>query len=1129
METQIAAPAAAQTSKTPTPAQNALVERAQREMEASLLRSEYKDLVRTIGNKLGIQDFESVMSANLSQRLITDSSDTPLLPFGRREEVLLNGQLRQRIGIAYDRMDVTERQELLSSIMRAERMSLAVVSHPNQAMHIVDTMLAREVRSVFLDREASAGPGSALKVQIPSLVSNRVLSNIQDAQYYTQLGLPERALRSANNAERESHAVQDPLQNRNLQFSALIEQHRISSSQATTLEQAQAIRERRYTLEGLATAVREKSPSLEPAQREKLYQAMRTEIMAVLLDETRAFKGAGAAGEAVRTTVKDIQTHYADFLPQFRDRLAEFLSVDRSSFAARAVAGAKNISLEGLKSDPLDTAACAVGGAAVGFVLGAIPGAAAGGAAGAVVTAPTGPGAAVGGTVGAVSGGVAGGTKGAGAGAAVGGALCVYAVQLAKRGGGQRLSDGWNTGIASSDDPVQIAAGALATISTAFLSFGGLARAGVGSVVSRRTSKGLADLSVSLARELDQAGADIAEQNASREVVQWLRSDAVQGELRDTLRTRQQAITESLTGFAMKSPQERFTERLSNLVSSGASGIGPKQLESLYLLSKVERYDTITRAFGTAMMGTQTAMLAATQLSAMGAIENSNLTQGQKDAMTESGMIALAKVAGGMALFSGAHAALKPRLGNPLSELRLGTPEELARQQYVQRAQELGINREVATELFATRGLVLDEVTGLLDRSYQFHTLQRSGRFVLATEGNVTAAGIDLTNLAGLNQTLTHEGANDVMRLAVTKVEGELSKLSGNVKGGLVMFRDRGPEKGGRFNALVVGADTNQVNQALGKAVAEFEQEIADRGLANLNNPRGAGNGVTLRTATLPVRGNTSPGNLLRELDDSVRGPAAPKSTEVSAAPVASAKPATPVRDSVKELPINPNLTERLDDPWTIAVEAHRQEVRRRSGASISSSQTEWLLGTRQQSFDEITGLYSQAARVSTIRRAQEFSARTGTPHYYVELDLGNLKGLSEINPILGDKALAVASGAFKRALSKVTEGRGHYVALRHGGDEMSAVVGNVTRIEATMAMELAKQEFGVYARSTRVALPGGRNITLAELPHLKQQREPGVRLDPGVAYLDPAEKDLSKIFNIADQQILAARKAAVQ
>lgn len=160
---------------------------------------------------------------------------------------------------------------------------------------------------------------------------------------------------------------------------------------------------------------------------------------------------------------------------------------------------------------------------------------------------------------------------------------------------------------------------------------------------------------------------------------------------------------------------------------------------------------------------------------------------------------------------------------------------------------------------------------------------------------------------------------------------------------------------------------------------------------------------------------------------------------------------------------------------------------------------------------DYVTGFYRAEDRVPTIQRAMDYSKETGQPAVYVEADIANLGGLNARFGHSGaDDIYREMSQLFA---DSIREAGGVGVLVRHGGDEISAVVVGVP----DSAVEQALSGLG-----PRIQAMADRR-QLNDIPHAKNPEElpPGTRINYGVSTIDP-RMGLSDIIARADRAVEA-------
>lgn len=160
---------------------------------------------------------------------------------------------------------------------------------------------------------------------------------------------------------------------------------------------------------------------------------------------------------------------------------------------------------------------------------------------------------------------------------------------------------------------------------------------------------------------------------------------------------------------------------------------------------------------------------------------------------------------------------------------------------------------------------------------------------------------------------------------------------------------------------------------------------------------------------------------------------------------------------------------------------------------------------------DTVTGFFKGQERIPTLTRTLQYVSETGAQAHYVEADIGNLNGLNaKLGHSGADKVFRMITDHFQ---SGIEETGATSIFFRHGGDEVSAIVINIDCDALTQALDsaLKKIDDDISARG------------LSDLPHLKQGRAPGVRLNYGTSpiHAGGAEAD---ILSAADTRVELAK-----
>jgi diguanylate cyclase (GGDEF)-like protein len=167
---------------------------------------------------------------------------------------------------------------------------------------------------------------------------------------------------------------------------------------------------------------------------------------------------------------------------------------------------------------------------------------------------------------------------------------------------------------------------------------------------------------------------------------------------------------------------------------------------------------------------------------------------------------------------------------------------------------------------------------------------------------------------------------------------------------------------------------------------------------------------------------------------------------------------------------------------------------------------------------DYVTGFYRAEDRVPTIQRAMDYSKETGQPAIYVEADIANLGGL---NARFGHSG---ADDVFREMAQlfaeSIKEAGGVGMLVRHGGDEISAIVTGVPQTQVEKALG---------GLGPRVQAMADRR-QLNDIPHAKNPDTlpPGTRINYGVSEIDP-KMGLSDIIARADRAVEANKIQGVK
>lgn len=162
-------------------------------------------------------------------------------------------------------------------------------------------------------------------------------------------------------------------------------------------------------------------------------------------------------------------------------------------------------------------------------------------------------------------------------------------------------------------------------------------------------------------------------------------------------------------------------------------------------------------------------------------------------------------------------------------------------------------------------GRTVDEVTGFNKAPDRVPSLEAAQAYVQKTGDNAYYVELDVSNLGGLNNAVGRDAANADFRVAGQMIKEELSAIGADV----AMFRHGGDE----MSAVVVGPGVKkaQVDAALAKAKARYDQYIADRGLSNLPHTKpGKAPGVSFTYGVSQVGPKEAPTDVFRRADTAV-------------------------------------------------------------------------------------------------------------------------------------------------------------------------------------------------------------------------------------------------------------------
>lgn len=168
--------------------------------------------------------------------------------------------------------------------------------------------------------------------------------------------------------------------------------------------------------------------------------------------------------------------------------------------------------------------------------------------------------------------------------------------------------------------------------------------------------------------------------------------------------------------------------------------------------------------------------------------------------------------------------------------------------------------------------------------------------------------------------------------------------------------------------------------------------------------------------------------------------------------------------------------------------------------------------------FDHVTGFHRAEDKVPTVKRVLNYVRQTGNTAHFVDADIANLGGLNthfKNDHVPANAVYRAISGIFAEEMHKA--GSQDAVMIRHGGDEISAVVVGSTNDKVNQAMEKARTRIDSYIK----------NVGLSDIPHPKHPGDAsrsGVGLYMGQSDIVPNDS-LDDIFSRAARGIDSAKK----
>lgn len=176
---------------------------------------------------------------------------------------------------------------------------------------------------------------------------------------------------------------------------------------------------------------------------------------------------------------------------------------------------------------------------------------------------------------------------------------------------------------------------------------------------------------------------------------------------------------------------------------------------------------------------------------------------------------------------------------------------------------------------------------------------------------------------------------------------------------------------------------------------------------------------------------------------------------------------------------------------------------------------------------DPVTGLWNNAYRYFLVVQAQQWAAAEGRQVYYVEADLSNLGGVNEAlgsNTAANSLYLAPVARMWQRRLELIaaTVSGGWSLAFRHGGDELSGLIGGVD--ENAEDKSSGHPITGALDALHRDVILYGRMVGLDEAPHPKGGAV-GIGLYYGITLVRPGE-DPELAFARADKRVAVYKRS---
>lgn len=167
------------------------------------------------------------------------------------------------------------------------------------------------------------------------------------------------------------------------------------------------------------------------------------------------------------------------------------------------------------------------------------------------------------------------------------------------------------------------------------------------------------------------------------------------------------------------------------------------------------------------------------------------------------------------------------------ARIRFQGQATVRQEEFVVKAQQMGLERENALELYKASGAAAsDVVTGFDKAQDRKPTVERAIQRVKTTPDRAFYVEVDIRNLGGLNAKLGHTKADRVYGTMARITERYLLNLEADVS----RFRHGGDE----FSFVIVSLTVTKENveAALKSASEEIQEYVAKEGLAEIEHPK---------------------------------------------------------------------------------------------------------------------------------------------------------------------------------------------------------------------------------------------------------------------------------------------------